>query len=211
MLKRGPVSSATLAGILAHATTIDSDYELSELLRQILSQQTLDDRNRAAFFRARRDDRQRLRAPPRAERRGRTAARPRHLEAALDAGREHRQRLREPGRSCRKSCKQSGVEGAVRAPFFKVVSTHGLRLRERPRAAGGRRRSPASATDTLRDVLQSSRGMSGYELSQLLQTVAAARSLTGDLRDAYVDAADRLSGYDQSQVLAALVKSERRR
>ena len=42
-------------------------------------------------------------------------------------------------------------------------------------------------------------------------TVAAARPLTGDLREAYLDAADHLSGYDQSQVLAALVKSERRR
>ena len=51
--------------------------------------------------------------------------------------------------------------------------------------------------------------MSGYELSQLLQIVARTRTLSGDLRDAYLDAADRLSGYEQDQVLTALVKSER--
>ena len=47
--------------------------------------------------------------------------------------------------------------------------------------------------------------MSGYELSQLLQAVARhAHTLTGELRDAYLDAAERLSGYEQSQALAAL-------
>jgi hypothetical protein len=53
--------------------------------------------------------------------------------------------------------------------------------------------------------------MSGYELSQLLQTVAASHALSGALRDAYVEAADRLSGYEQTQALAALVRSERRK
>jgi hypothetical protein len=53
--------------------------------------------------------------------------------------------------------------------------------------------------------------MSGYELSQLLQAVARNRTLTGNVREAYLDAADKLSGYDQTQVLSALVRSERRK
>src|SRR5260370_37758559 len=47
MLKRGPVSPQTLAGILAHSTTIHSAYEQSELLRQIVGQQPRDDWYRA--------------------------------------------------------------------------------------------------------------------------------------------------------------------
>jgi hypothetical protein len=53
--------------------------------------------------------------------------------------------------------------------------------------------------------------MNGYELSQLLQAVAGTHAVAGALRDAYLDAAERLSGHDQNQVLAALVKSERRK
>ena len=41
--------------------------------------------------------------------------------------------------------------------------------------------------------------------------VAGVRTLSGDLREAYLDAADHLSGYEQGQVLTALVKSERRK
>ena len=41
--------------------------------------------------------------------------------------------------------------------------------------------------------------------------MARTRTLTGDLRDAYLNAADTLSGYEQEQVLAALVRSERRK
>ena len=37
--------------------------------------------------------------------------------------------------------------------------------------------------------------------------MAGTRSLTGEVRDAYLDAADRLSGYEQNQVLAALVEA----
>jgi hypothetical protein len=52
--------------------------------------------------------------------------------------------------------------------------------------------------------------MSGYDLSQLLIATANAHALTGSLRDAFLDDANRLSGYDQGQVMTALVRSERR-
>ena len=72
-------------------------------------------------------------------------------------------------------------------------------------------RKPDASHDTILAVLQSAKGMSGYELSQVLQTVASTHVLSGDLRDAYLDAADALSGYEQGQVMTALVKSERRK
>jgi hypothetical protein len=53
--------------------------------------------------------------------------------------------------------------------------------------------------------------MSGYELSQLLQVMATNHTVTGDLREAYLAAADRLGDYEQGQAMAALVRSERRR
>ena len=106
--------------------------------------------------------------------------------------------------------KQSSIEGSMRAPFFKVVSGMSSGY-EKGRCCRPSSRSPTSATTRFREVLRSTRGMSGYELSQLLQAVAGIRNLTGDLRDAYLDAAERLSGYEQGQALTALVRSERRR
>jgi hypothetical protein len=45
----------------------------------------------------------------------------------------------------------------------------------------------------------------------VLQLIARTQPLTGDLRNAYVAAADRLGDYEQTQALAALVRSERRK
>jgi beta-lactamase regulating signal transducer with metallopeptidase domain len=209
MLKRGPVSPQTLAGILAHSTTIDSDYELSELLRQIMAQQSLDDKNRAAFFKTVATissgyERHRVlkavidRSPDAAT-----------VEAALTQAASMSSDY-EAGTFLHEVLKQSGVEGSLRTPFFTVVS--GLSSgHERGGVLQAVVKKPDVSADTLREVLKSTRGMSGYELSQLLILVAGSRTLTGDLRDAYLDAADTLSGYEQGQVMTALVKSERRK
>jgi hypothetical protein len=45
----------------------------------------------------------------------------------------------------------------------------------------------------------------------VLLAVAAAHPLAGDSRDAYIDAAEKLGDFEQGKVLAALVKSERRK
>ena len=209
MLKRGPVSPQTLAGILAHSTTIESDYELSELLRQIMAQQSLDDKNRAAFFRAVTtisSDYERHRVLKAVVDRSADAA---TIEAALTQAASMSSDY-EAGTFLHEVLKQSGVEGPLRAPFFKVVSSMSSGY-EKGRVLQAVVKKPDVSNDTLREVLRSSRGMSGYELSQLLIAVAGARTLTGDLRDAYLDAADKLSGYEQGQVLTALVKSERRK
>jgi beta-lactamase regulating signal transducer with metallopeptidase domain len=209
MLKKGPVSGQTLAGILTHSTTIESDYELSELLRQVMAAQTLDDRNRAAFFRAIgsiQSDYERHRILKSVVDRSPDAA---TIEAALAAAVTMTSSY-EAATFLHSVVKQSGVEGGLRAPFFRAVarvsSGH-----ERGRLLQAVVKKPGVSTDTLREVLRSTTNMSGYELSQLLQAVATTHAITGDLREAYLDTADRLSGYEQGQVLTALIKSERRR
>jgi beta-lactamase regulating signal transducer with metallopeptidase domain len=209
MLKRGPVSPQTLAGILEHSITIGSDYEQSELLRQIMSQQILDEKTRAAFFKAFmtiESDYERHRVLKSVVDR---FPDPATLEAALTQAGSMTSDY-EAGTFLHEVLKQSGVEGPLRAPFFKVVSGMSSGY-EKGRVLQAAVKKIGVSNDTLREVLRSTRGMSGYELSQLLQAVAAVRTLTGDLREAYLDAADRLSGYEQGQVLTALVKSERRK
>jgi hypothetical protein len=209
MLKRGPVSAQTLSGILAHSSAIDSDYELSELLRQIMMGQTLDDRNRAAFFRAVTSigsDYERHRVLKAVVDRSADAA---TIEAALTQAAAMSSDY-EAATFLHEVLKQTGIEGSLRAPFFRVVSGLGSGY-EKGRVLQAAVRKPGVSNDTLREALNATRGMSGYELSQLLQTLANTHTIGSGLRDAYLDAADRLSGYEQGQALTALVKSERRK
>ena len=54
--------------------------------------------------------------------------------------------------------------------------------------------------------------MSGsFETSQVLLAVAASHPVAGPARDAYIDAAEKLGDFEQGRVLAALVRSERRK
>jgi hypothetical protein len=72
------------------------------------------------------------------------------------------------------------------------------------------KRSDLSA-ETLQSALGAAATMpAGHELSQVLQTAARHHKIAGAARDAYLKAADRLGEYEQSQVLAALVRNERR-
>ena len=45
---------------------------------------------------------------------------------------------------------------------------------------------------------------SGYETSQVLQAAARGHEIDGPARDVYVQIADRLGNYEQTQALAAL-------
>jgi hypothetical protein len=202
MLKKGPVPSATLAGILSNTKTIESEYELSQLLQQILALQPLDDRTRPLFFAAASTiggDYEHARVLGAAIRGGDAANR---AAATAQAGRlssdyERSQLLQE-------ITKQGGIEGPQAAAFFDAV--RGMGSYER-----GLVRRPDAGHDTLLAAVRATRGMSDYELSQVLQATAAAHVLTGDLRDAYVDAASGLGDYEQGRALTALVKGERRR
>ena len=210
MLKRGPVSPSILSGILQSARTINSDYERSELLRQIVMQQDIDGANRTAFFGlvgAMSSDYERHRVLSAAIR-GTSAASAETMKAALEASRFSSDY--EASTFLQEVLKKTSIDGTLSAPFFHVVGTINSNY-EKGRVLQAVVRKPGTGADTLRAVLQSTRGMSGYELSQLLLTVAANHSVTGDLRDAYLAAAERLGDYEQTQAMAALVRSERRR
>ncbi|HYT73205.1 MAG TPA: M56 family metallopeptidase [Vicinamibacterales bacterium] len=211
MLKKGPVSSQVLSGILEHSRSFKSDYDLSELLRQILSQQPLDERNRAAFFAAvgtMHSSYERHRVLSAVVNREHSSD-PALLSAALTQA-ERMGSDYEAATFLMEVLKQNGVEGDVRAPFFRVLARVTSSY-DRGRVLQAVARRTDVNNDTLRAVLQATSGMSGYDLSQVLLAVANSHVLTGTLREAYLDAADRLSGYDQGQVMTALVKSERRR
>jgi hypothetical protein len=205
------VTPQVLAGILEHSKTIESDYELSQLLQQILSQQTLDDRNRAAFFAAVAtigSDYERHRVLSAAVSRDR-ASDPALVESALNAAASLTSDY-EAATFLMELLKENGVEGAARAPFFKIVG--GLNSSyERGRVLQAVVHKPGTSEETLRAALTASKGMSAYDLSQLLQLIANTHTVTGTLRDSFLDAAEKLSGYEQGQVMTALVKSERRK
>jgi beta-lactamase regulating signal transducer with metallopeptidase domain len=211
MLKRGPVSPEILGEILSGAKSIDSDHDLSELLRLILSQQPLDERNRPAFFAAVSTihgayERHRVLS---AVVRGDQPTAQSILQDALAASTAHKSDY-ETATFLLEVLRQNSVEGAVGATFFRAVNTINGQY-ERGRVLQAVVRKSGTSNDTLRAVLESARGLDGYELSQLLQLVARTVTMTGDLRDAYLAAADRLGSHQQTQALAALVRSDRRR
>jgi beta-lactamase regulating signal transducer with metallopeptidase domain len=213
MLKRGPVSPSILAGILQSAHSMDSNYELSELLRQIASQQEVDAQNRAAFFAlagGMSSDYERHRVLSAAVG-GTRQPSAETMKAALDAAKFSSDY--EASQFLQEILKKSNVEAALSAPFFQVVRGISSNY-EKGRVLQAVVRKSGTTPETLRGVLQAAQAgqaMSGYELSQLLQTIAANHVVTGDVRDAYLAAADRLGDYEQGQAMAALVRSERRR
>jgi beta-lactamase regulating signal transducer with metallopeptidase domain len=211
MLKRGPVSSGVLAGILEHSSTLQSDYELSELLRQVMAQQPLDDRTRAPFFQAVstiQSDYERHRILTSVI--GRSATDPATLaEAIKHAGSMSSDY--EKASFLVDILKDNSIEGPARAPFFAVANSVNSSY-ERGRVLQTVLRKSDVSDDTMLAVLKSCGQMSsGYDRSQVLLLAASSHTLSGPLRDAYIDAADRLSSYEQGQVMTALVKSERRK
>jgi bla regulator protein blaR1 len=207
------VSPSILAGILQSAHSMDSNYELSELLRQIASQQEVDAQNRAAFFAlagGMSSDYERHRVLSAAVG-GTRQPSAETMKAALDAAKFSSDY--EASQFLQEILKKSNVEAALSAPFFQVVRGISSNY-EKGRVLQAVVRKSGTTPETLRGVLQAAQAgqaMSGYELSQLLQTIAANHVVTGDVRDAYLAAADRLGDYEQGQAMAALVRSERRR
>jgi len=208
MLKHGPVSSTTLAGILANTQTIDSDFELSRLLQQIVGQQALDDRTRPLFFKAAStigSDFEHHRVLSAAIKSGNGANVAEALAQAAKIGSDF-----ERAALLSEALSAGSVEGPQRAAFFAAVSGIDSSF-ERGRVLQAVLRRPDAGHDTILAALHAAKGMSGFELSQVLLAAAGTHVLTGDLRDAYIDAADGLGGFEQGQVMTALVKSERRR
>jgi beta-lactamase regulating signal transducer with metallopeptidase domain len=210
-LKRGPVSAAVLAAILDASRSIDSDFEQASLLIQIAKLQPLDGTTRAPFFAALgtvgSDFEHRRVLSALAER---TDLTPETTNAMLESGASVQSDF-ESASFLLQIVKQQPIEGALRAPFFRAVDSLGSSF-ERGRVLQAVVRRGDASPDTVLAVLRATAAMNGsFEASQVLMAVAAAQSLTGPARDAYIDAAEKLGDFEQGRVLAALVKNERRK
>lgn len=106
--------------------------------------------------------------------------------------------------------KQHPIEGPVRQPFFGLLASVGSSY-EKGRVLQALLRRSDVSTETLLAAIQEAGRMSGhYESSQVLLAAARTHQISGPARDAYIAAADRLGSYEQGQVLAALVRNEKR-
>jgi len=210
-LKRGPVSSPVLAAILDASRNIESDFEEASLLVQVAKLQPLDNTTRAPFFSALdtvgSDFEHGRVLKALAER---TDLTPDTTAAMLTSGATVSSDF-EAASFLLQLVKQHPIEGTLRAPFFRAVDSIGSGF-ERGRVLQAVVRRPDVSPDTILAVLHAAAGMSGsFETSQVLLAVAATHPVAGPARDAYIDAAEKLGDFEQGRVLAALIRSERRK
>jgi hypothetical protein len=103
------------------------------------------------------------------------------------------------------------IEGPLRTSFFGAVDSIDSNF-ERGRVLQAVVRRADVSDETILSVVRAVPAMgSSFEASQVLLAVAEAHSVAGPARDAYITAAEKLGDFEQGKVLAALVKSERRR
>src|SRR5262249_5152307 len=106
--------------------------------------------------------------------------------------------------------KRRNIDGDLRQPFFNAVGSIDSAF-ERGRVLKTVAARPDLPSEALLDVRRSVRTMrSSFEASQVLMEVARTHTLTGQARELYVDAAERLGSFEQGQAMTALVKNERR-
>ncbi|HEX2455723.1 MAG TPA: M56 family metallopeptidase [Vicinamibacterales bacterium] len=210
-LKRGRVSPAILASILDASTAIDSDFEEASFLVQVAQLQPLDNTTRGPFFAALKTV-----SSDFEHHRVLTA-----LGQQPDLGAETTKMMLESAATIGSDfeiasflvdlAKRRNVDGDLRQPFFSAAGSIDSAF-ERGRVL----KTVAARSDlpgeSLLDVLRSVKTMNGnFEASQVLIEVARTHTLTGQARELYVDAAERLGDFEQGQVMTALVKNERRK
>jgi beta-lactamase regulating signal transducer with metallopeptidase domain len=210
-LKRGPLSSPILAAILDASRDIESDFEEASLLIQIAKLQPLDNTSRAPFFSALGtvasdfEHHRVLKALGE-----RTDLTPETTTAMLVSGATVTSDF-EAASFLLQLVSQQPIEGTLRAPFFRAVDSIGSGF-ERGRVLQAVARRPDASPETILALLRATAAMTGsFEASQVLLAAAAAHPIAGPARDAYIDAAEKLGDFEQGKVLAALVRSERRK
>ena len=209
-LKRGPVPSPILAGVL-DGNRIDSDFEQASLLIQIAKLQTLDGTTRGPFFAALgtvgSDFEHRRVLSALAER---TDLTPETTTAMLESSAGIESDF-EAASFLLHIAKHHAIEGALRAPFFRALESIASTF-ERGRVLQAVVRRAGASEDTVLAALRSTAGMgSSFEAGQVLLAVAATHTLTRAGRDAYIDAAEKLGDFEQGKALSALVRNERRK
>ncbi len=209
-LKRGPVPSDVLAGVLAASIGIESDYEEAELLVQIARLQPLDAGTRGPFLKAlatidsdyecRRVVSAVVRADPSPE----TLATMLDPSIAIDSDFEQASFLIDVAKS-------QAIEGPLRAPFFKGVDSIDSSF-ERGRVLQAVTKRGSLSPETVVAVLRSAQGMgSNHETSQVLMALATTQPISDEARDLYIAAAGRLGNHEEGRALSALVKNEKRK
>ncbi len=209
-LKGGPVAPVVMAGILEAAASIGSDYELASLLVRIARLQPLDATTRRPFFNA-------LDGVGSAYEHGRVlsalASRGTLSSDVLVAMLESGARVRsdhEQAEFLLQVAKGHTVDAVLRVPFFAAAGTIQSSF-EKGRVLETVAKRPGTPPETILALLRSAATIGGnYERSQVLLTVAAHHQVTGLARDAYIEAAEKLGEYEQTQALSALVRNERR-
>jgi hypothetical protein len=210
-LENDRVEPQVLADALEAAASIDSDHELATLLVHVARLQPIDATTRRPFFAA-------LSGVGGAYERGRvlgTLADRSDLtnEVLIDMlhssarmGSDHEQ-----AQFLSKVAKRYTLDGPLRPAYFTAVDgIHGSYEKARVLETVARR--PGSPDDTVDALLRAAAAIDGnYERSKVLQAVAANQQIRGPARDAYLQAAERLGEYEHGEVLAALVRSERRK
>jgi beta-lactamase regulating signal transducer with metallopeptidase domain len=210
-LKRGPASPPVLAAILVASREIDSDFEQASLLVEIARLQPLDGATRKPFFDALgtvASDFERGRVLKALSARSDLSA---DTTAAMSAAATSMNSDFEAASFLVDLVKQYPIEGPLRTPFFGAVESIDSSF-ERGRVLQAVVRRPDVSDETILSVVRAVAAMgSSFEASQVLLAVAGAHSVAGPARDAYINAAEKLGDFEQGRVLAALVKSERRR
>jgi hypothetical protein len=209
-LKRGPVPSDVLAGVLAASIGIESDYEEAELLVQIARLQPLDASTRGPFRKALAtidsdyECRRVVSAVVRADPSPDTLATILDPSLAIDSDFEQASFLVDVAKS-------QPIEGPLRAPFFKGVDSITSSF-ERSRVLQAVTKHGSLSPETVVAVLRSAQGMgSNHETSQVLMAVATTQPISDEARDLYIAAAGRLGNYEEGRALSALVKNEKKK
>lgn len=205
LMKQAPLDAATARRILEQAgREVSSDYELSRLLIDVGQRVVLDEDGRAAYFaaarRIRSDHELRQVYTAALER----ATVPEPLLVSLLEGTRDLESDYEAATLLVDVVKRYPVEGAARGPFFEAVQgvdSSYERARVLQRLL---RRTDLSEATLVTIISEAGRISSSHEASQVLIAAARGRQLTGDAREAYLRAADRLSDHEKGQALSAL-------
>lgn len=209
-LERGTISPTLLTSMLEGARTMKSDYELATLLIGASERLLSDRRSQQAYFDAAKGIRssyEKRRAYTAGLKRGPVP--PEVLAGILDGARTMSS-SHETASLLIRIVEQHPIEGEVRAPFFAVVETISS-AHDKGRVLRALLARKDVSSETVLAVLQAASTMtSSHDTLQVLQNVVRSHPVSGPSRDAYIKAAERLSNYEQSQALAALVRAEKR-
>ena len=210
-MKRGTMSPDVMFGLLDASTAIESDFEAASLLIDVAKLQALDARTRPAYFKLLdtvESDFERRRALTSAL--ANADASPDVRKAVLDAAVSIESDFEKASLLMSLIERTPIIDESLRESFFRVVDTIDSSF-ERSRVLQTVLQRGDASPETVLAVLRSASNMdSGFEASQVLLAVASKYTVSGEARDIYVAAAERLGDFEQGRVLAALVKSEKR-